>query len=208
MTLPQDPDSRSLLQQEPFRRIYETNLVGLSLSDLDGSFIHANDEALRIIGYERSELEAGKISWRALTPVEHLPKDLKAVREMHEVGHCTPFEKEYMRKDGTRVPVLVAFSIVKGDLAFGTIIELTTQKEMLEQQSAPGRSPLSASVLEAAHDSNNHLSVILMNAELALARTGDDRVKDHLTQILRRAERLKEINQALASAHKAAKARR
>src|SRR3954465_6907104 len=112
----------SPLTQEAFRRIYETNVVGLSLSDLDGGFLYANDETLRIIGYSRSDLETGRINWKALTPLEHLPKDMAAVRELVTVGHCAPFKKEYLRKDGSRVPVLVAFSLVNKHHAFGAIV--------------------------------------------------------------------------------------
>jgi PAS domain S-box-containing protein len=197
--------SDSLLDQKPFRRIYETNIIGLSLSGLDGRFLYCNDETLRIIGYDRHDLEAGAINWKVLTPLEHLPKDLAAVREMQAVGHCAPFEKEYIRKDGNRVPVLVAFSLVKEGLAFGTIADLTTQRELLRRRSS-GDSSLGLAVIDAVHKMNNQLAVILMNAELALSVAGaNEQLKAHLTEVIQFAKRGKEVNDALADQAKASK---
>src|SRR5512146_2018034 len=69
--------------------------------------LDANDAYLRMIGCTRDELDNGVIDWQAITPPDHLVRDQRALEELRLFGACVPFEKEYMRKDGTRVPVLI-----------------------------------------------------------------------------------------------------
>ena len=73
----------------------------------------ANDAFLAIVGYDREDLVAGRLHWPDLTPPEYAPLDELAHEEGLRFGACTPFEKELLRKDGTRVPVLVATAVLK-----------------------------------------------------------------------------------------------
>ncbi len=73
----------------------------------------ANDAFLKMSGYSREDLLAGKINWPGLTPPEYAPLDELAHEEGLRFGACTPFEKELIRKDGTRIPVLVATAVLK-----------------------------------------------------------------------------------------------
>jgi len=73
----------------------------------------ANDAFLAIVGYDREDLLAGRLHWPDLTPPEYAPLDELAHEEGLRFGACTPFEKELLRKDGTRVPVLVATAVLK-----------------------------------------------------------------------------------------------
>ena len=73
----------------------------------------ANDAFLELVGYRREDLQAGRLRWPDLTPLEYLPLDELAHEEGLRFGACTPFEKELIRKDGTRVPVLVATAVLK-----------------------------------------------------------------------------------------------
>ena len=73
----------------------------------------ANDAFLKMTGYSREDLAAGKISWPDLTPAEYAPLDELAHEEGLRFGACTPFEKELICKDGTRIPVLVATAVLK-----------------------------------------------------------------------------------------------
>ena len=73
----------------------------------------ANDAFLELPGYSREDLRAGRIHWPELTPPEYAPLDELAHEEGLRFGACTPFEKELIRKDGIRVPVLIATAVLK-----------------------------------------------------------------------------------------------
>ena len=83
------------------------NIMGILFSDSNGAIEQANTEFLRIIGYKRSDIIAGTINWQKLTPSEYFNLDRERLIEAREKGVCTPYEKEFIRKDGTRVPVLI-----------------------------------------------------------------------------------------------------
>ena len=92
------------------QRIFNAHMTGLLYWDESGAIIDANDAFLHMVGYSREQLASGEINWRLLTPPEHLAKDEAALREIRERGSCTPFEKEYVRKDGNRLAVLLGGS--------------------------------------------------------------------------------------------------
>ncbi len=73
----------------------------------------ANDAFLALAGYSREDLAAGRMHWPDLTPAEYVPLDDLAHEEGLRFGACTPYEKEMMRKDGTRVPVMVATAVMR-----------------------------------------------------------------------------------------------
>ncbi len=90
----------------------ESTVAGI----VSGEFDHvpeANDAFLEMVGYSREDLLAGRLNWPDLTPPEYAPLDDLAHEEGLRFGACTPFEKELIRKDGSRVPVLVATAVLK-----------------------------------------------------------------------------------------------
>ncbi len=87
-------------------RLVESNIIGVIFSDNE-RITDANDAFLEMIGYSREDVQAGLVNWRVMTPAEFLPADMRALEEIRQRGACTPFEKEYIRKDGSRVPILV-----------------------------------------------------------------------------------------------------
>ncbi|HEY9764020.1 MAG TPA: PAS domain S-box protein [Trichocoleus sp.] len=112
------------------RSFVEANVIGILFGDIYGNIHDANDEFLHIVGYSRSSLEAGELCWPEITPPEYLPLDQERIVEAQEKGACTPYEKEYIRQDGSRVPVLVGFSLIEPlrEEAVAFIIDLTEQK--------------------------------------------------------------------------------
>jgi PAS domain S-box-containing protein len=103
---------QALLENEKaLRTFFESDVAGILFGDGRGG-LAANDEFLRITGYSRQDLEAGRVRWAEITPPEFTERDEVARREALARGACTPYEKQYFRKDGTRVWVMVSFAIL------------------------------------------------------------------------------------------------
>ena len=90
----------------------ESMIAGIVSGEFD-RIPEANDAFLDLVGYSREDLQSGRLHWPDLTPLEYVPLDEVAHEEGLRFGACTPFEKELIRKDGTRVPVLVATAVLK-----------------------------------------------------------------------------------------------
>ncbi len=90
----------------------ESTIAGIVSGEFD-RIPEANDTFLDLVGYTREDLVAGRLVWPDLTPREYEALDELAHEEGLRFGACTPFEKELIRKDGTRVPVLVATAVLK-----------------------------------------------------------------------------------------------
>jgi PAS domain S-box-containing protein len=119
------------LSEAKFRSIFETNVVPIAYCNIDGQVLDANDDYLKLVGYTREELEAGKVRWDVVTPPEWKHVDGTALESSGRDGACAPFEKEYLRRDGTRVPILIGACRLPGDphqvVAFG--LDLSKRKK-------------------------------------------------------------------------------
>ena len=90
----------------------QSTIAGVVSGEFD-RIPEVNDAFLDIVGYTREDLAKGRLHWPDLTPPEYTALDELAHEEGLRFGACTPFEKELIRKDGTRVPVLVATAVLK-----------------------------------------------------------------------------------------------
>ena len=100
--------SERKLSEARFRHLFESNMVGMKFwTQKDGEILSANQAYLNIIGYTQEDLQAGGLNIRNITPPEYWPLEEKMKLEIQQRGICTPYEKEYIRKDGSRIPVLV-----------------------------------------------------------------------------------------------------
>src|SRR2546422_7299520 len=108
--------------------LVESDLIAAVVWDEDG-IEQANDAFLEMVGYTRRDLDAGRLRWREMTPPEHWERADRALLELRESGRSIPYENEYIRKDGIRVPVLVGFARVRSDpfRAVGYVIDLSEQ---------------------------------------------------------------------------------
>jgi PAS domain S-box-containing protein len=159
-----------------FRRLVDSNAQGVMFWNMQGGITVANDAFLRILGYTREDLEAGRITWEAVTPPEYADLDRRALAEIQAGGVCTPYEKDYLCKDGSRVPVLVGAAIFEdnSEEGFCFVLDLTERKK-LEQQFLRAQRMESIGTLAGgiAHDLNNVLSPILMSLEMLKMRFPD-----------------------------------
>src|SRR5215467_67023 len=96
------------------RRLVDANIIGICIWNLEGRIIEANEAFLRMVGYDREDLVSGRVSWREVTPDKWRAADEQALAELAATGVCEPFEKEYFRKDGNSVPVLVGAALLEG----------------------------------------------------------------------------------------------
>ncbi|MEC4812894.1 MAG: response regulator [Scytonema sp. PMC 1069.18] len=122
---------RALQESEArFRYLVESNIIGMVLADLSGNIKEANDAFLQMVGYQREELESGELRWDKMTPPEYLILEEKAIAQISSTGVCSPFEKEYIRKDGSRIPVIVACALLEKSpqLAVGFVLDITERK--------------------------------------------------------------------------------
>ena len=156
------------------RRLVDANIIGIFIWNLDGRILEANDAFLRMVGYDREDLVSGRVRWRELTPDEWRAADDQALAELAATGICEPFEKEYVRKDGSRVPVLVGAALFEGrrDEGVAFVLDLTERKraeEALHQAQAElahvtrvaTLGELTASI---AHEINQPLGAVVNNA--------------------------------------------
>jgi len=112
------------------RRLVEANVVGIVMFTLEGAIIGANDAFLQMVQYDRDDLVSGRVRWTDLTPAEWRDRDERPIAELRATGILQAYEKEYLRKDGNRVPVLLGGALFEGSGSEGVafILDLSEQK--------------------------------------------------------------------------------
>jgi PAS domain S-box-containing protein len=120
------------------RRLVDSNIIGIFIWDFEGRILEANDEFLRMVSYDREDLVSGRIRWADLTPPDWRDRNNARIEQQKSSGRFEPFEKEYTRKDGTRVPVLIGGATFEegGNQGVAFVLDLTERKraEYLTQQ--------------------------------------------------------------------------
>ncbi len=117
-------------RETKIRRLVDSNIIGIFIWDFDGRVVEANDEFLRMVNYDREDLVSGRIKWTDLTPPDWRERD-NAKIEQHKIsGRLEPFEKEYTRRDGSRVPVLIGGATFEegGNQGVAFVLDLTERK--------------------------------------------------------------------------------
>ena len=158
------------------RRLVDSNIIGIVIWDFQGRIIEANHAFLDIVGYAREDLAL--LRWTELTPAEWRDVDDQAFAELHATGTVQPREKEYFRKDGSRVPVLVARALFewKRDEGVAFVLDLTERKHvegaLRDAQANLAHvvrvTTLGELVASIAHEVNQPLAAVKANAEACL----------------------------------------
>ena len=122
---------RDLQEREArVRRLVDSNIVGVLIWDLDGQIREANDAFLDMLRYGRDDLVSGGVRWSDLTPAEWREGDERATADLRSTGTVQPYEKEFFRKDGSRVPVLIGGALfdAQGNDGVAFALDLSEQK--------------------------------------------------------------------------------
>jgi PAS domain S-box-containing protein len=163
---------------QQFRRLVESNIIGIVVAN-EQRVIEANDSYLRMVGHSRSDLMEGRVDWSRATSPKFQERNAIALREFRERGSCTPFEKEYVHRDGTHVPVLIGGAVLSYEPEFTWIcyvVDLGEQKAMerelrlANQRLSEANEELRSFAYIAAHDLKSPLRTIWTTAETLWGR--------------------------------------
>jgi PAS domain S-box-containing protein len=192
-------------REAKIRRLVDANIIGIFFWDLEGPILGANDAFLRIVGYDREDLVAGRLRWIELTPPEWRDRHERWwTPELKTTGSVRPYEKEYSRKDGSRVPVLVgstSFDEVRNQ-GVSFVLDLTERKraeealrtvqmELAHANRVATMGQLTASI---AHEVKQPIAATVANAEAALRWLGHrppdlDEVRQAVARIVKEGHR-------------------
>jgi len=161
------------------RRLVESNIIGVSTGDLNGKLIDANDAFLGLLGFTREDLLSGEMRWDALTPPEYRDADQLAVERLRSTGIASPWEKQFLRKDGSRVSVLIGVTTLtaaSGELEAVSFVVDISERKQLEAQLRQAQKMAAVGQLAGgiAHDFNNLLGVIIGWSEVFEERLGEN----------------------------------
>ncbi|WP_233524407.1 chemotaxis protein CheB [Mucilaginibacter conchicola] len=119
--------------ESKFRKVFESNMIGMVFSNMDGRIIETNDAFLNMLGYTQQEVELNPLNWKEITPEEYHEVSFWAVAQLQEYGVVAPFEKQYRKRNGERLWVLMGSAVLMQDdtpiNAVSYIIDITKQKQ-------------------------------------------------------------------------------
>ncbi|MEH1934851.1 MAG: ATP-binding protein [Nostoc sp.] len=115
-----------------FRRLVDSNIIGVIVTNMDGAIAEANDAFLEIVGYSQEDLLAGRVRWRDMIPPEYIEANNSALGELTTKGMCQPFENEYIRKDDSHVPILLGSALLENnpDDIISFVLDLSERKQV------------------------------------------------------------------------------
>ncbi len=121
-------------REKKIRRLVDANIVGITIWNAEGAIVASNEAFLRMVQYGREDVASGRVRWRDMTPADWRERVERAFAKVMQTGTVQPFESEMFRKDGARVPVLLAGALfeVGGTEGVGFALDLSEQKRAEE----------------------------------------------------------------------------
>jgi PAS domain S-box-containing protein len=160
---------RDLAEREArVRRLIDSNIIGIFIWEAEGRILEANDAFLHMVGYDRKDVVSGQVRWTDLAPTEWRERDERALAERKSTGKLQPYEKEYFRKDGSRVPAMMGAANFDegGNQGVAFVLDLTKRKR----------------AEQALRESEFKLRQIIETVPGLLWSNGPDSVPTHVSQ--------------------------
>lgn len=135
-----------------YQTLFDSNMLGVVATDFQDRILTANDAFLNMVGYSREDIKNGTLRWSVISPEKYDKVDIEKISELLENKRIVPFEKEYIHKNGTIVPVLVGAEVLTEDPTFGVCFAIDVsafaerdkkKDEFIEMISHELRTPLS-----------------------------------------------------------------
>jgi PAS domain S-box-containing protein len=121
-------------REAKIRRLVDANILGITIWNVEGAIVASNEAFLRIVQYDQEDVAAGRVRWKDMTPADWRERVERALANVIQTGTVQPFESELFRKDGSRVPVLLAGALFEegGREGVGFVLDLSEQKRAEE----------------------------------------------------------------------------
>jgi len=120
--------------EDKIRRLVEAGILGIFIGNVEGEIVEPNQAFLQMLQYSRQDLVSGRLRWTDLTPAEWRERDERALTEVLATGVFQPYEKEFFRKDSSRVPVLIGGAMFQGvNEGVVFVLDLSQQKRAEEK---------------------------------------------------------------------------
>ena len=200
---------RDLADREAkIRRLVDANVMGICIWQLGGGIVATNEEFLRMLQHSREDVASGRLRWTDLTPPETAELDERAFAELRLTGTFKPYEKEFFRKDGSRMPGLIGGALFEdgGSEGVAFVLDLTERRRAeqalreLESNFAHMNRVSTMGELAAslAHEILHPVATARNNARagirfLEMSPPNLDAVKKTLEYVVRDADRAKDI---------------
>jgi len=185
------------------RGLYELSPLGIALTDMNGRYVEFNESFRRICGYTDKELKA--LDYWKLTPAKYEAEEARQLESLSRVGHYGPYEKEYIHRDGTLIPLRLSGVLVtdcNGEQFVWSVVEDITERRQSEEALRRTRDELESRVQERTAElvsTNRELSREIVDRRRAerklheLNDTLEQRVAQRAAEARRRAEELEQF---------------
>jgi PAS domain S-box-containing protein len=178
-------------------RLFEASMMGVIFWDESGAIEEANDTFLQIVGYTREDLEAGLVNWARLTPPEEAEQDQRALEQLRTVGRIQNYEKHYIRKDGSLVPIIIGAALLAGsrDQGVAFIVDLSERRQAEADRQARHEAEVanlakSEFLANMSHEIRTPMNAILGMSHLALQSGLNAQQFNYVEKVHRAAESL------------------